>query len=81
MQATAARRLGWREPGCYDLTLQLVTHYSRVRQEPARRRDALAEYVSDAYIERMIHGLGHRIAAGGQGHPAWGILHFSKPAA
>lgn len=75
-----ARQLGWEEVGITDLTPQLVTHYGRVRQELAQRREDLSGKVSDAYIDRMIAGLGHWIDAGDSGYLAWGILHFRKPA-
>jgi len=74
-----ARRLGWEEVGITDLTPQLVTHYGRVRQELAQRCEDLQGKVSDAYIDRMIRGLGHWVDAGDSGYLAWGILHFRKP--
>ncbi|MGD2137651.1 MAG: methyltransferase domain-containing protein [Gammaproteobacteria bacterium] len=74
-----ARRLRWEELDIVDLTPQLVTHYGRVRQELQRRRDALAEKVSDEYIDRMIEGLGNWIDAGSNGYLSWGILHFRMP--
>jgi len=74
-----ARRLGWEEQGVLDLTPQLVTHYTRVRQELVKRRNALAGKISDEYMSRMIEGLGHWIDAGNNGYLAWGILHFRKP--
>jgi len=75
-----AARLGWQEIQALDLTHQLVNHYSRVRAVLQQRRTELAGKVSDAYIERMIQGLGHWIEAGSKGYLAWGILHFRKPA-
>ena len=75
-----ARRLGWEEVGISDLTPQLVTHYTRVRQELAKRRETLAEKVSDEYMDRMIQGLGKWVDAGDKGYLAWGILHFCKAA-
>jgi sarcosine/dimethylglycine N-methyltransferase len=74
-----ARRLGWEELKMFDLTPQLITHYTRVRQELAKRRDALAGKVSDEYMDRMIQGLGHWVDAGANGYLSWGILHFRKP--
>jgi sarcosine/dimethylglycine N-methyltransferase len=76
-----ARRLGWHEVAVLERTAHLVRHYSRVREELEARRGVLRTHVSDAYIERMIQGLGHWIEAGREGHLAWGILHFRKPAA
>lgn len=74
-----AQRLGWQEVDVIDLTAQLLTHYSRVREELAGRREELSDKVSDAYIERMIQGLGHWVDAARNGYLAWGILHFRKP--
>jgi sarcosine/dimethylglycine N-methyltransferase len=75
-----ANRLGWEELGVFDLTPQLITHYSRVRDELTRQRNRLAGRVSDQYMSNMIQGLGHWINAGENGYLAWGILHFRKPA-
>ena len=81
-----ARRLGWSTVEIRDLTPQLVNHYTRVREELMNRRQALAGAVSDAYIDRMIKGLGSPsrgarwIEAGGEGLLAWGILQFRKTA-
>ncbi len=74
----AARRLGWKELLARDLTPSLVTHYTRVRQELAVRRRELVGRISEAYIDRMIAGLGAWIDAGSRGHLSWGILHFRK---
>jgi sarcosine/dimethylglycine N-methyltransferase len=75
-----ADRLGWEELGVFDLTPQLVTHYTRVRDELTRQRNQLAGKVSDQYMSNMIQGLGHWIDAGEKGYLSWGILHFRKPA-
>jgi sarcosine/dimethylglycine N-methyltransferase len=75
-----AQRLGWEEIDIIDLTPQLVTHYTRVRQELANRREELQGKVSDDYIDRMIQGLGHWVNAGDSGYLAWGIMRFRKPA-
>jgi len=74
-----AKRLGWDEVGFTELTDQLVRHYRRVREELEARRGELREVVSDAYIDRMIQGLGHWVDAGRKGYLAWGIAHFRKP--
>jgi sarcosine/dimethylglycine N-methyltransferase len=73
-----ARRLGWEEQQTVDLTPQLVTHYTRVRQELVKRRESLKSKVSDEYMDRMIQGLGHWIDAGNNSYLSWGILHFRK---
>lgn len=75
-----ADRLGWSEVNVHDLTDQLVVHYTRVRQDLASRRESFAGTISDAYIDRMIEGLGNWVDAGSNGHLAWGIMHFRKPA-
>ena len=73
-----AKRLGWRELHVEDLTHQLVRHYSRVREELGRQREALEQIVSADYIERMSQGLSHWIEAGEKGYLSWGIMHFRK---
>jgi sarcosine/dimethylglycine N-methyltransferase len=75
-----AHNLGWEEISIDDLTPQLVSHYTRVRQELTKRRESLAGKVSEGYIDRMIQGLGHWINAGNNGYLSWGIMHFRKPA-
>jgi sarcosine/dimethylglycine N-methyltransferase len=73
-----ARRLAWKEIAIHDLTPQLVMHYTRVREDLRARRRELGGRISQAYIDRMIEGLGAWIDAGARGHLAWGILHFGK---
>lgn len=63
-----------------EMTDNLITHYGRVREELERRREHLRGKVSEAYIERMIAGLGRWVEAGRNGYLAWGILHLTKPA-
>jgi sarcosine/dimethylglycine N-methyltransferase len=75
----AAARHGLQELEVLELTNNLVVHYMRVRDELARVRDELAGKVSDAYIERMLAGLGHWVEAGERGYLRWGILHFQRP--
>ncbi len=70
------QRVGLVEVGFEDATDQLVNHYSRVLQETDRRRGALVAEVSESFIERMKHGLGHWIEGGQLGHLAWGIFEF-----
>jgi sarcosine/dimethylglycine N-methyltransferase len=76
----AAARHGLRVKEVVELTENLVTHYSRVRDELEASRDVLSGKVSVAYIDRMITGLGHWIEAGQAGYLRWGILHLTKPA-
>lgn len=75
----AAASHGLREVGVIEMTANLVTHYGRVGEELERNRDTLKGKVSDAYIERMLTGLGHWVDAGGKGYLSWGIMHFRKP--
>jgi sarcosine/dimethylglycine N-methyltransferase len=75
----ATARHGLRELKVSVLTNNLVAHYMRVRDNLERVRDELAGKVSDAYIERMLAGLGHWVEAGEKGYLSWGILHFRKP--
>lgn len=74
-----ARRFDWAELAAPEMTVQLVRHYTRVRQELASRREELRKQVSDDYIDRMIAGLGHWIDAGDRSLLYWGIFHFRKP--
>jgi sarcosine/dimethylglycine N-methyltransferase len=71
-----ARELGWQELAVLPMTDQLVSHYTRVREELVARRAELLESVSAEFLERMVRGLGHWVDAGRQGYLAWGILHF-----
>ncbi|MGD2117588.1 MAG: methyltransferase domain-containing protein [Chromatiales bacterium] len=75
----AAAAAGLVEVQVIDLTPQLITHYSRVRDELTEQRSQLAGKVSDDYIERMLKGLGHWVDAGNHSYLSWGILHFRKP--
>jgi ubiquinone/menaquinone biosynthesis C-methylase UbiE len=71
-----AEAMGWEELAVLEMTDQLVRHYTRVREELLSRRAELRDTVSDAYIDRMVEGLGHWITAGERGYLKWGILHF-----
>lgn len=61
-----------------DMTPQLVRHYTRVKEELSSRRFALADKVSQTYIDRMLAGLNNWVKAGEDGCLAWGVLHFKK---
>lgn len=61
------------------LTAQLRTHYARVREELARRREDLKDQISPAYAERMLAGLKHWVDGADAGQLAWGVMHFRKP--
>lgn len=71
-----AQDLGWHEIAVMSMADQLVSHYTRVREELVGRRAELLESVSSEFLERMVRGLGHWIEAGRRGYLAWGILHF-----
>lgn len=71
-----AEAVGLEEVEVDDLSPQLGRHYAAVREELERRRGEMTELCTPAYVERMIEGLGHWIAASAEGHLAWGILHF-----
>jgi sarcosine/dimethylglycine N-methyltransferase len=77
---SVAADLGWKDEGYEDHTHQLVNHYSRVLETTNEYADRLSGKVSDAYLERMRAGLKHWIEGGQQGHLAWGVFLFSKPA-
>lgn len=70
--------LGFEEVGVEPMLAQLGTHYARVREELAGRRDALRGQVSEGYIDRMLAGLGHWVTGAEKGLLAWGVLHFRK---
>jgi sarcosine/dimethylglycine N-methyltransferase len=73
-----AKKNGMQEIEVEELTDYLVKHYSRVRRELQENRDTITNKVSDAYIDRMITGLGHWVDAGSNGYLRWGVLHFRK---
>lgn len=75
-----AAAAGLKEVRVVDHTQQLTTHYQRVHDELSRRRDALLEVCSEAYLARMQRGLMHWVEGGAAGHLFWGILHFERPA-
>jgi sarcosine/dimethylglycine N-methyltransferase len=72
------KQLGWNEIEIENMTPQLVTHYTRVRQELVKKRGELEGKVSEEYIDRMIQGLGNWVDAGDSGYLSWGILLFQK---
>ncbi len=75
-RALAAR--GLKEVSVEQLTGQLRTHYARIAEELDARRDELD--AGDAFVERMLAGLGHWVSGADDGLLAWGILHFRKAA-
>ncbi len=76
--AETASKLDWKKLGFEDLSPQLPNHYQSVHDELGRRRDRVEGEISDAYIDRMLNGLKHWVAAGREGLLKWGILRYRK---
>ncbi|MFW6093938.1 MAG: SAM-dependent methyltransferase [Pseudomonadota bacterium] len=74
----AAAKHGLEEVQVLEMTENLVSHYSRVREELIKSGDSLKGKVSADYVERMKTGLGHWVDSGSKGYLRWGILHFRK---
>ncbi len=74
----AAKRVGLEEISVNDLTPQLRRHYTRVGEELAANYDRMAAASSKDYLDRMIAGLKHWVAAAEKGYLAWGIMYFRK---
>ena len=70
--------LGFSEVGCTPMVQHLRSHYDRVGQELASRRDDLASDISPDYLERMLTGLKNWVDAADNGWLAWGLLHFRQ---
>lgn len=70
-------RLGYQELEIEDLSEKLTQHYARVGEELKTRAAKIPE-ISQAYVDRMLKGLGHWVEAGKKGALNWGILHFRK---
>ncbi len=73
-----AEKNGLEERLIQEMPLQLVQHYTRVKQELEKNRAQLAGRCSEAYIDKMLKGLNHWIEGGKAGYLNWGILHFQK---
>lgn len=69
-------KLGFAEIEIENLTHQLRNHYARVGEELSSRRAELG--AGDAFVERMLAGLGHWVRGADAGLLAWGIMHFRK---
>lgn len=71
-----ARELGFNNVQFTNLTENLATHYSRVREELLRRYEQQKQSlsISKEYVERMVQGLGHWVEAGQKGYLRWGII-------
>lgn len=75
-----ASRSGFRLERVEEMPDQLITHYSRVREELRKQRENLKSRCSESYIDKMEKGLGHWVEGGRSGHLNWGILHLKKTA-
>jgi sarcosine/dimethylglycine N-methyltransferase len=69
---------GFEEIEIEELTPHMRAHYARVSEELDARRDELS--AGDAFVDRMLAGLGHWVSGAQRGLLAWGILHFKKAA-
>lgn len=69
---------GYTDLGTRELTHQLRAHYATVKASLENRYQELSGDISKAYLDRMIQGLGHWVAAADKGYLAWGILHLRK---
>jgi sarcosine/dimethylglycine N-methyltransferase len=67
---------GFEEVSVEELTGHMRTHYTRVSEELDARRDELG--ASNAFVDRMLKGLGHWVSGAEDGLLAWGIMHFRK---
>ncbi|WP_448410973.1 glycine/sarcosine N-methyltransferase [Mycolicibacterium sp. XJ647] len=76
----AALALGFEVVEQIDLVHNLRTHYDRVHSELEARRGELEQQSSKAYLDKMVVGLRNWVQAADDGHLAWGIQRFRKPA-
>ncbi len=74
----ACRASGMGELAVEDLTINLASHYARVREELVRREQELVTTISADYLQRMKAGLDHWVEAGKRGYLRWGVLHFAR---
>lgn len=68
---------GFEKVAVEDLSIQLRNHYARVQEDLDARRDELS--ASDAFVDRMIGGLGHWVSGADEGRLTWGIMLYRKP--
>lgn len=73
-----AEKLGWKRLEFEDLSSQLPKHYGSVHDKLEDRRGRVEGIISDAYVDRMLEGLRHWVAAGEDGLLKWGILQYQK---
>ncbi|MZR13741.1 methyltransferase domain-containing protein [Maritimibacter sp. DP07] len=76
-----AEALGFETVQQEDALADLRTHYQRVREELLAHYDLLREKgCSTEYLDKMALGLANWVKAADDGHLAYGIQHFRKPA-
>lgn len=73
-----AKCQGFEELRVIDHTQHLRKHYHRVSEELATNFERMATVSSKEYLDRMMAGLDHWIAAADKGYLAWGIMYFQK---
>ena len=56
------------------------THYARVGEELRDNYDEICALSGADYVDNMLRGLDHWVEGADNGHLAWGIMHFRKPA-
>ena len=56
------------------------THYARVGEELRDNYDGICALSGADYFDNMLRGLDHWVEGADNGHLAWGIMHFRKPA-
>jgi len=77
----AAEALGFETLAQEDSLADLRTHYARVREELLANYDRLRDNGASAdYLDKMSIGLQNWVKAADDGHLAFGIQHFRKPA-
>ena len=59
-----------------DLSPQLRNHYAQVAKDLDAQRGELS--TDDAFVDRMLEGLGHWVRGADAGKLTWGIMHFRK---
>jgi sarcosine/dimethylglycine N-methyltransferase len=75
----AAQAIGFEVIDQIDTVDNLRTHYDRVREELAARREELEQKSSPEYLDKMLLGLQEWVDAADNGYLAWGIQRFRKP--
>lgn len=76
----AAEALGFETVEQREMTIQLRTHYDRVREDLITNYEKLRESGASAeYLDKMIVGLQNWVKSADAGQLAWGIQLFRKP--